>query len=227
MKEVLKNTMYGKKYFFQGDYIASKCDEAKWYHGVNCHTTDMIGKIHSLIPNNSVIVDVGAFVGTFSIPLLSEGHESFMFESNPEFCKLLSKNTEEYGKNATVINNAVGNKNTKVGVFVERGNFGGTQICLGEDIAMTTLDSYFEKFDRKINFIKIDVETYEYYVLSGAQEIIEKHKPIIFWENLAGRTFDRRLFDKLGHKQDCFEFLRSLGYDNHETISNNVLSSIS
>jgi hypothetical protein len=42
-----------------------------------------------------------------------------------------------------------------------------------------TLDSY--NFD-KVDFIKIDVEGYEPEVLEGAKQLINRHRPIIFFE---------------------------------------------
>lgn len=45
---------------------------------------------------------------------------------------------------------------------------------------MTTLD--LALIDRPVNFIKIDVEGFEKYVLRGAQETIDRYKPILMVE---------------------------------------------
>jgi hypothetical protein len=49
--------------------------------------------------------------------------------------------------------------------------------------------------------MKIDVENYEYYVLKGAEMLVEKNKPVIYcelWEN--------------ENRKKCFSFLNNLGY---------------
>jgi len=226
MRQITKNTMYGEITFPANDYIASKCDTHKWYHGKNCHTTDMISKINSMIKSDSTFVDVGAFVGTFSIPLLEAGHCGFMFEACKDFYNMLSINTRKYDK-ATSYNNAVGNKNISIGMSVENGNFGGSHITKGNEIKMITLDSFFTNSSvNQIDFIKIDVESYEYYVLQGAVATISRFKPIILWENLKPNWNDTSLDAELGKKENCFEFLQNLGYNRHQDISNNILSFI-
>jgi len=222
MDKIIKKTIYGNITFPKNDYIASKCDEHKWYHGKNCHTGNIIGRINSMIQPNSNIIDVGAFVGTFSVPLLEEGHASFMFESCNDFYQILKENTSKYSK-ASRINKAVGNKNTRVGVSLQNMNFGGTHIVRGDDVEMITLDSFFKDINR-VDFIKIDVESYEYYVLQGAIEIIKKFKPIILWENLTPTFKDNSLDKILGAKDNCFSLLKELGYNKHEDLSNNILS---
>jgi len=224
MEKITKKTMYGDMSFPRNDYIASKCDEHKWYHGKNCHTGNIIGRINSMIQPNSNIIDVGAFVGTFSIPLLEEGHNSFMFESCNDFYQILKENTSKYSK-ASCINKAAGNKNTRVGVSLQNINFGGTHIKYGDDVDMITLDSFFTDINR-VDFIKIDVESYEYYVLQGAIEIIKKFKPVVLWENLTPTFKDNSLDETLGKNGNCFSFLKDLGYNNHEDLSNNILSYI-
>lgn len=224
MDKIIKKTIYGNISFPRNDYIASKCDNHKWYHGKNCHTGNIIGTINSMLQPNSNIIDVGSFVGTFSIPLLEEGHNSFMFESCRDFYQILKENTSKYNK-AICINKAVGNKNTTVGVVLQNVNFGGTYITFGNDVEMITLDSFFKDIER-IDFIKIDVESYEYYVLLGSIEIIKKFKPIILWENLTPTFKDDSLDEILGIKLDCFSLLKELGYNKHENLSNNILSYI-
>jgi hypothetical protein len=53
----------------------------------------------------------------------------------------------------------------------------------------------------KITAIKLDVENFEAFVLSGAKSIIEKHKPIIYtelWENQ--------------NRENCFDFVKQFNY---------------
>jgi hypothetical protein len=55
--------------------------------------------------------------------------------------------------------------------------------------------------EKKISAIKIDVENFEYYVLSGGKKLLEKNKPVIYaelWKN--------------ENREKCFELLKLLGY---------------
>lgn len=71
----------------------------------------------------------------------------------------------------------------------------------GEDVEVEvkTLDSLFA--NKSIQGIKMDVENYEYYALKGAEEIIQKSRPIIYTE----------LWDN-ENRQKCFDWMKSLNY---------------
>jgi hypothetical protein len=68
---------------------------------------------------------------------------------------------------------------------------------------MVKLDDFDElkSVAKRIRAIKIDVENYEYYVLKGSENIIKKHKPIIYCE----------LWDNK-NREKCIDFLNKLGY---------------
>jgi FkbM family methyltransferase len=54
---------------------------------------------------------------------------------------------------------------------------------LGEDVAVVTLDNYFQGKQLQSNLvILIDVEGYEPFVLRGGKKIIEDHQPTIIFE---------------------------------------------
>ncbi len=59
----------------------------------------------------------------------------------------------------------------------------------------------------KIALVKIDVEGFEFHVLRGLNQILEKHKPRIIFE------YDSNYWDKTGQSiVDCYGLLRSLNY---------------
>jgi FkbM family methyltransferase len=58
-----------------------------------------------------------------------------------------------------------------------------------------------------ITMIKIDVEGFEYQVLQGLKQTLQKHKPIIIFEY--DSNYWTRSCQSIG---DCFKFLRSLNY---------------
>jgi len=66
------------------------------------------------------------------------------------------------------------------------------------EIRITTLDEY--KFD-DVSLIKIDVEGWEPAVLRGAQETIERCRPVLYVEGrtAADRTKNKRVLEKFGY----------------------------
>jgi len=79
-----------------------------------------------------------------------------------------------------------------------------TSVRETQPVKMLTLDEFeFEDID----FIKIDVEGYEYFVLQGAQKTINKYRPILQLEIVAGQCW------KFNYRaEDMIEWLRSQGF---------------
>jgi FkbM family methyltransferase len=71
-------------------------------------------------------------------------------------------------------------------------------------VSQTTLDAYH--FDH-VDFVKIDVEGYEIFVVKGALQTIQKHRPIFQLEIVANQC---RKFDY--HAEDIIELFRTLDY---------------
>jgi len=67
-------------------------------------------------------------------------------------------------------------------------------------VPCTTVDHLFANFD--VQGIKIDVENFEYFVLSGAAELLNRCKPIVYAE----------LWDN-ENRQKCFDLMKNLGYE--------------
>jgi FkbM family methyltransferase len=85
-------------------------------------------------------------------------------------------------------------------------NIGDTSIGTGgESVKTITIDSL--KLN-KLNFIKIDVQGYEYFVLEGSEQTISKFKPDIFIE------IEPHLIEKFSiTSQDIFDKLKIFGYE--------------
>jgi len=60
---------------------------------------------------------------------------------------------------------------------------------------------FLEDTDKKIVAIKIDVENFEYFVLLGGKNLIEKHKPLIYCELWKNKN-----------RQKCFDLMKTLNY---------------
>jgi FkbM family methyltransferase len=125
------------------------------------------------ISKNNLILDIGANIGWYSkIALLKEA-EVFSFEPDPRNFKLLEINC----KDANVINAAVGDSTNDLKIkFNEEGNFGDTQINVSGEtlVKQITIDNLLENRAEEIKAIKIDVQGWEPYVISGGKNTFSK-----------------------------------------------------
>ena len=176
-------------------------------HKALVHGGHELERIEGLPQQMGVVIDVGAHIGTWSIPLAERSAEVHAFEPIDETRSYLEKNiVHNHCSNIVVHSEAVSSDSRKLSVAVERkSNRGGTSLRSGDDIESTTLDALFSSAD----FIKIDVEGMEYDVLMGATKLITNAKPILHIE-LNRRTSRLKVFK-------IWWWLRRLGYtfDNH------------
>lgn len=127
----------------------------------------------------STIVDIGAHIGTFSVPIAANVEKVIAFEPSPEAFSLLSRNAEENNASLLLINAALGSRKGS-GTLVVRNasNAGANTLIQGGDIPVTTLDDEVEHAD----FIKMDVEGMELEVLQGGTQLIERARPAVLFE---------------------------------------------
>ena len=141
-------------------------------------------------------IDIGSSVGMWTRELASKFKKVYCFEPNPNFIECFNKNiTEsnvelfEYGLSDTEHTASQEKQSTQL--TKKQGNV----IC-------KTLDSFNLK---NINFIKIDVDGFEYKVLCGAIETIKNSNPVI---NIEMKSDKRNKTVRL-----CKVLLRELGYN--------------
>jgi FkbM family methyltransferase len=158
-------------------------------------------------------LDIGANIGVISQALLANDFQVVAFEPQPEIFKLLELNCASAAKTISyqVFNTAVGSepgtaKMPKVH-YSAKGNFGGlgigTPSYLGNiEVPVVTIDS-FNFVD--VGFMKIDVEGYEYEVLLGATETIDRCKPTLYIED-----------DRQDKSRALRQYIYDLGYEIEE-----------
>ncbi len=149
-----------------------------------------------LIKKDSVIIDVGANLGLFSL-LASRAASSgkvYSFEPAQKTRDALVKNLKN-NSNVEVLpwglSDAPGKKMlyvsseaSGVSTFEDSGMVPSVQKdhpnIVKEEVELVTLDSFVEKYGlKKIDFIKMDCEGYEMNALRGGAKSIKKFKPII------------------------------------------------
>ena len=138
--------------------------------------------IDILLPyaRGGIVVDVGAHIGTISVPLASVAKKVYAFEPVAESAKYLRKNiTDNHLTNIEVYELAVGAHEGHVSMITNKAhNHAGTQVSGVGDIPMRPLDS----FHLAPTLIKIDTDGFEPEVLEGAADTIATYKPVVFFE---------------------------------------------
>lgn len=124
-------------------------------------------------------VDVGMHVGLWSMHLAKRFKTVIGFEPVYENIECLRMNMNGLN-NYEVHNCLLGNRKALVGLTFMDGSTGSTQVLEnGGGFPMCRLDDFeFENVD----FLKIDVEGYEPFVIEGGEKTIKKHKPVIIVE---------------------------------------------
>ncbi len=135
-------------------------------------------------------VDVGANIGFLSLlaaSLVGKKGKVSAFEPVSSTFDLLNENIQLNAfENTQVFPFALGNETKNVEIHSENKNRGGASIInhqkgKGESIEIQKLDGVLNQ--QKVDFIKIDVEGFEFEVLKGAENLIKTHHPILIIEH--------------------------------------------
>ena len=156
-------------------------------------------------------IDAGGHIGTVSRILANNFNHVYSFE--PLFAKYLKQNTTDKN-NITIYDVGLGNEKTSEKIYIHPTNSGGSTIVEhtrkgvknfeSKEIPIHKLDDYSIK---KIDFIKIDVESYEWHVIKGAHQTLENQKPLLMIE-LMMRYQDSKRSVTLTHNY----LVKNLGY---------------
>jgi len=142
--------------------------------------------IEKQIKKGDVILDIGANIGFYTLimaKLVGEKGKVYAFEADPTNFEILKKNVEVNGyKNIVLVNKVVSNKNEKIKFYVDRGNTAGNSLFNGDkeeynEVDAIKIDDYFPN-NKKIDFIKIDIEGSEGRAMKGMVNLLEKNKEI-------------------------------------------------
>jgi len=196
-------------------------------YGVASGYADYSGElyiIHSLkktIPKNGVIFDVGANVGDWSQYVIDEykdiPYKLYLFEPSLKTFEKLTQNITVF-ENRFLYPLGLGDKEEKLNIYYDFEGEGSASILKKEghyyeEIEITTLDIFcHENGIQTIDFLKMDVQGYEYNILLGAKQMLaeEKIKCIQFEfdePNIANRIFFKDFWDLLHEKYDIYHSL--------------------
>lgn len=149
-------------------------------------------------------VDAGAHCGTWSMHMVNRFSRLVAFEPVLEHRECLLKNVNGSAGNVTLIACALGEKEGSIRMDVPPGSSGGTHVAGDGDIPLATLDSF--KLT-EVDFLKVDVEGFEYPLIKGAEQTIRRDRPVIVIEQKP-----KGLAERYGYKRmQAVELLQSWG----------------
>jgi len=168
--------------------------------------------VEQFIPVGSNVVDVGAHIGTVTIPyaqFVGDHGRVYAFEPQQKiYAELLSNLFLNNINNVTAIRKALGDSFGELEMEVPpRNNEGATGFGNnGELVPIIPLDSLRLK---DISFIKIDVEGAEKMVLEGARQTITRDKPVVYIEIVGEYSQSPK---EKQHFDDTVQLLKDLDY---------------
>ncbi len=181
-----------------------------------------------LIPENSIVLDIGANIGIMTVHLAREikNVNVFSFEPMPNNIEAFKRIIKHFKlENVKLFEIALGNTEGEVEMVmpvISNVRMQGLSHVVHESIPennkgvrvkvpLVMLDKMPELLNAKqrIGGIKIDVENFEFFVLDGAKKLIAAHKPIVYAE----------LWDN-ENREKCFTLFNNLSYKTFVVVDN-------
>lgn len=165
------------------------------------------------IPVGGTVIDCGAFNGDHSIAYSKKvGVTGFVIALEPGDVayKCLIHNVSHFVSNTFCAKIALSNYEGVTG-HSENENLGASRCSGTGEIPVFTLDAFLATVPqtlKRIDFIKIDCEGWEYKILKGARETIKAYRPTMLIEINRGA-----LIDQGAVPYNIFQFLGELKYN--------------
>ncbi len=144
-----------------------------------------IETVRNNIYKGNTVIDIGAHIGLYSLIFAeSVGDRGLVYAFEPEVknFRLLKKNVKINGyKNITLLKKAVSNYSGKAKIFLSMSNsldhriYKSVDHKKAENISVVKLDQMKDIASKPIDFVKIDVQGIEYFVLQGMKKCIQKN----------------------------------------------------
>lgn len=170
--------------------------------------------LRSIDYSGKVVYDIGCFVGITTMFFASRAKQVIAFEPNPASAKRLLENLKANNLNVTLIPRAVGDKPAVMEMSIDSLMAGGATLVAGVEgdthvqVQVTTVDN--ERSAQNLpapDFVKMDIEGFEYPALRGMIETIRMHRPALFIE-MHGHDYSA----KLQNAEQVVHFLIDQGY---------------
>jgi len=222
-----KFIFYSKKYnfilFTKDKYISRET----YINGP--HDFNFFLKSQSILRKKiNYLIDVGANIGTFSIPAVKEAglKKCIAFEPIKKIFDILNINIFLNGlenKFETYNYLISDDTNESLSVTFNKNNYGDNKFRVIKNkrklkFKIQKLDHFFKKFNHNELLIKIDVQGFEAKVLNGCHKFLSKRVPMII-------EFDRKFIQDKNHKliinniKKNYQFISILDFKKNEKIN--------
>lgn len=157
--------------------------------------------VSEAIEKDDVVLDIGANIGYYTLifaRLVGNGGRVFAFEPDPDNFALLQRNVELNGyQNVVLVQKAVARQTGKIRLYLSNESSADHNIYdrhngrKSIEVEAIRLDDYFKDYDRKVNFVKMDVEGAEWEALQGMSHLLTRNASVRllteFWPALLHR----------------------------------------
>ena len=188
-----------KKLFFKEKYLLKK----RLNRAIKNNYEEELNILDKIVKKDLESIDVGVYRGVYSYKLSQLTKHVHSFEPNPFIFPYLRNNLTKIIKNITLYNYAASNKTSETNLKLPKRNktilsknyeeiykMGSATIHEKNSLNNNDYEIYKVKTikldnlleNKKIGFIKIDVEGHEKNVIEGAINIIQKNKPNLLVE---------------------------------------------
>jgi FkbM family methyltransferase len=131
-----------------------------------------------------IVLDIGANIGYYTLiaaRLVGSEGRVYAFEPDPTNFQLLQKNIQANGyQNIRPLNRAVSSRAGEVSLYLNPSNRGDHRIYDSGDgrtsvkVQTLRLDDFFKPLEKKVHFIKMDIQGAEFAALTGMKGLIRK-----------------------------------------------------
>jgi FkbM family methyltransferase len=223
---------YSKK-LHNGYFMAVKPSEhiqqqIFWY---GYYEKDAILTWEKFLHNKSVVLDIGANTGYYTITSAAVAQQVYAFEPSTREREMLTHNVERNGfRNVIIQPEAVSDECDQAHLYLsgpDNKGMSGLQTpdnFMGsiEIVVTITLDNWMlSTRPERIDGIKIDVEGAELKVLNGMKQLLLEHAPFIFIEIMSDLL---KKFEAV--PEDIYRFLEARGYKGYRIKAPGVLISV-
>jgi FkbM family methyltransferase len=177
-----------------------------------------------------IVIDIGTNIGIVALNMAKKvGKKGFVLGFEPNkltYARCMENVQLNAFENIKILNNALGNKSETMFLSEPDINNSGRNFLTTNHnsniVNVMTLDEVLQdRLFEKIDFIKIDVEGFEYNVLLGAINSIKRFKPILFIE-LITSNLERNGSSAL----EIISLLFDLGYNIKNVVNNDIIDKI-
>lgn len=181
--------------------------------------------IDQLARKGSTVLDIGSHIGVHTVTMSRKAGPAgcvVAFEPNRKlYTELLNTLAINGCTNVLSISKALSDCEQTVLLNNIRIEQDAIENSHGDLVEAITLDSLSIN---NLSLIKLDVECYEYFVLSGAKETILKNKPVIIFECWIGSNYENSIPKEKANFDRVISLMESYGYETYVIYGNDFIA---